>query len=72
MKLCGQWDPLLIFVFNLGGPSIFGNTVPAMEQSGNNSVKSKTQVYELSKAMEDTIKRIQVFYIISASASPGY
>ena len=43
-----------------------------MEQSGNNQGKSKTQVYELSKGMEDTIKRIEVFYIISASASPGY
>ena len=39
-----------------------------MELSGNNPGKSKTQVYELSKGIEDTIKRIQVFYIISASA----
>ena len=38
---------------------------PAMDQSGNIQGKSKTQVYELSKGMEDTIKRIQVFYIPS-------
>ena len=44
----------------------------AMDQSGNNPGKSRTQVYELSKGVEDTIKRIQVFYVTSASASAGY
>ena len=37
--------------------------------TGNSQGKSKTQVLELSKAMEETIKRIQVFYVTSASAS---
>ena len=33
MKLSRQWDPLLIFVFNLGGQIICGNTVPFKSHS---------------------------------------